>query len=204
MPFWLYVLQSGTSDLDGGSRSSSVHSLSGESIPLARSANAELKVAIKHITEVSEEIHKNGKEIRKLLELQSKMEQQLHCIMQTLSSAQWQGGSELDGLKGEYQMCHYSLKLSKSDHRFQGESTVPTAPVAATMRRHSMPATLDCIPEERMDLIKQVRQCTVHHSTLHMLLIVMKSNQIQSNPITVYIHYYVIMAYIQCIIIIIS
>ena len=144
--------------MDVGSRSSSVHSLSGESIPLTRSANAELKVAIKHITEVSEEIHKNGKEIRKLLELQSKMERQLNCIMQTLSSAQWQGGSELGRFKSEHEMCCHSPKLSIS---FQGESTDPIAPVAATMRRHSMPATLDCVPEERMGLIKQVRQCTV-------------------------------------------
>lgn len=163
MQLWLYVLQSGTSDLDVGSRSSSGHSLSGESIPHSRSTNAELKVAIKHITEVSEEIHKNGKEMRKLLELQSKMEQQLHCIMQTLSSAQWQRGSELDRLKCEHEMCRHSprILISQSDDSFQGESTDPMAPVAATMRRHSMPATLDCVPEERMELIKQVRQCVV-------------------------------------------
>ena len=99
--------------MDVGSRSSNVHSLSGESVPHARSTNAELKLAIKHITEVSEEIHKNWNKIRKLLKLQSKMEQQLHSIMQILSSAQWQRGSELDRLKSEHEMCLIHQTLVK-------------------------------------------------------------------------------------------
>ena len=41
------------------------------------------------------------------------MEQQLHSIMQILSSAQWQRGPELDRLKSEHEMCLIHQKLVK-------------------------------------------------------------------------------------------
>lgn len=70
LSFWLHFLQSGASDLDIGSRSSSVHSLPAvENAPPTRTAHADLKVAVKHITEVKEEIRKNGIEIGKLLDV---------------------------------------------------------------------------------------------------------------------------------------
>ena len=160
LSFWLHFLQSGASDLDIGSRSSSVHSLPAvENAPPTRTAHADLKVAVKHITEVKEEIRKNGIEIGKLLDVQSRMEKQLQDILQSLytSSAQSRRGSELDSIDSGYEACRHSLNISKGDHKFQGEVTDTMAPVAATMRRHSMPATLDCVPEEGMDHIKKVR-----------------------------------------------
>lgn len=155
-----FFLQSGASDLDIGSRSSSVHSLPAvENAPPTRTAHADLKVAVKQITEVREEIRKNGIEIGKLLDVQSRMEKQLQDILQSLymSSAQSRRGSVLDSIDSGYEACRHSLNIRKGDHKFQGEVSDTTAPVATTMRRHSMPATLDCVPEEGMDHIKKVR-----------------------------------------------
>lgn len=151
-------------------------SLVEESPSLARfvancSTKADLQIAIKHIQNVSEEIHKNREEIGKLVSKQTRMEQQLlgavnnvkaqlHCLMQSLPPAQWHRVLEIDGIDSVYEMCQRSPKISKGDHKSQGEIAEPMAPVAATMRRHSMPATLGCVTEEHKHLIKQVRQHT--------------------------------------------
>lgn len=155
----LCVLQSGTGDLDISTHSPSADLLPGRSPPLAS-----LDLVIKYITEMRAEMREIKETMRKLVESQSRMEQQL---------------LELGSNESVYQTCPHSRTSSKGDHDL----------IATRVRHHSLPSTtlnlltdskqtadrfvdqqtaptskdhkLDYVLEESTDISTQVRQCSI-------------------------------------------
>ena len=174
----LCVLQSYTGVVDSMSHSPSTELLPGEGPSNASVVNKRFEVS-------GADIHEIRQEISEVKEAQTRMEQQLlaaisnvdaqlHCIMQSLPTAQWRRPSELGSRESVYQTAPSSRTNSKGDQDMDGRIRSHTyTPSTLLLHTDSKLPPVDCptspilreckldhVPEENMDLELQVRQHT--------------------------------------------